>query len=98
MGWSTADLCSNGEDIEIRFFDTTNLVVWPADLTQVFVLRTGQTQGINLACTTGAQICFGADQPNHGLYWGLDIDASQSCTSCCATCANVTINQPLSCN
>ena len=39
MTWSMTHACPTGEQIELRFFDVTNLGVWPADLTQVFVDR-----------------------------------------------------------
>lgn len=98
MTWNMAHQCPNGETIELRFFDVTNFGVWPSDLTEVYVLPSAQTQGVTLACTTGAQICFGGRQPQHGLFWGIDTDASKPCTACCLTCATGTTNQALTCN
>src|SRR5262245_55480592 len=98
MTWSMQHVCANGEQIELRFFDVTNLGIWPSDLTQVYVLPSGVTQQVTLACTTGAQICFGGREVAHGLYWGVDTDFSQDCTDCCQICSTTTINQALTCN
>jgi hypothetical protein len=99
MTWQLTDSCFDGEDIEVRYFDATDLGFWPPDPTQVYVLQQGTTESRTLACTTGAKICFGAEQPLHGFYWGLDIDASRSCAACCFTCTTTTVNPgPLTCN
>lgn len=98
MTWNVTNSCANGEAIELRFFDVTNLMVWPDNLSQVYTVGQGETRSHPLACTTGATICFGADQPQHALFWGLDIDATQPCDACCALCANTTVAQSLTCN
>jgi hypothetical protein len=66
----------------------TNRLVWPADATQVFTLVPGPAMSVNLECTNGDKICFGASNVAGTLFWGLDIDNSKSCMSCCATCGN----------
>jgi hypothetical protein len=99
MTWTLSDACIDGENVQVRYFDATNLGFWPPDPTQVYLIPDGTTASKTLACTTGAKICFGANEPGHGLYWGLDIDASKSCTSCCFTCSDTTVNAgPLVCN
>jgi hypothetical protein len=50
-------------------------------------------------CTKGAKICYGANQPQHNLYWGVGIDNSKSCASCCFTCeSKEVVSGDLVCN
>jgi hypothetical protein len=72
----------------VRYFDVTNKLVWPADPTQVFTLTPGAPMSAPLECTAGDKICFGADNLNDTLFWGMDINGSKTCTACCATCGN----------
>jgi hypothetical protein len=94
MEWVVTNSCFNGEDIELRFFDTTNRLVWPPEPGYVYVLPEGETRSQLLSCLTGSRICLGARQELHGFYWGVDINWSQSCAACCYTCSNVSVNFP----
>jgi len=39
---------------------------------------------INTSVKRGAKICYGAEPPSQdGTYWGVSLDDSQSCASCC---------------
>jgi hypothetical protein len=67
-------------------FDDKAGTVWPADQTQVYVVDYGDTRAVQLSCVNGDTICYGGDVPGVAGYWGVDIDDSQNCTDCCATC------------
>ncbi len=102
MTWTINDQCNDGLPLDVRFFDTTNNLVWPPDTTQVYITENeGGTVRQTLSCNTGASICFGA-QPrttNPTRFWGAGINGDRACTECCADCADVTITpQNLICN
>jgi hypothetical protein len=86
LRWTVENSCDNGEDVQIRFWDVTDRLVWPT-ATTVYVQKPNTTVTYPMNCTTGAKICFGARQPDHGLYWGIDIDWSEACDDCCFTCS-----------
>jgi hypothetical protein len=94
--WTVRDRCFNGESIQLRFFDRTDRLLWPTPTT-VYVLTQGNDQVHNLMCTKGARICYGANQPTHQLYWGVDIDNSKTCTTCCFVCDNKEAASELTC-
>jgi hypothetical protein len=98
IDWQFTDSCLDGEDIQVRYFDVTNGGFWPSDPGQVYVFHPGLSGHDYLSCTVGAKICYGANQPAHGLYWGVDIDNSEPCTDCCATCGAGNVSQTLTCN
>jgi len=87
--WEVEDSCKDGQTIELRFFDETDHVQWPADLTQIYPLNYGDDNTYSLQCTTGAKICFGASDSTG--YWGVGVDNTESCSGCCNTCANTTV-------
>jgi hypothetical protein len=96
MTWSINDRCYDGESIYARLFDIDELLYWPSG--GYFSLAPGSTYRATISCTPNDWICFGGYQPNHGWYWGLDIDASKSCTDCCFRCANTTLSYFLTCS
>jgi hypothetical protein len=98
MTWDLTNLCFNGETTELRFFDGQNGMVWPDSTMGPFLLPPGATVSPTLECITRATVCYGARQPLHGFYWGVDSDGSQPCTGCCFTCATATVTGgPLYC-
>lgn len=98
MSWNLTNLCLNGETINVRFFDAANGMVWPAATDGVYLLPRGGVLNQTLECITGGTVCYGARQPSNGIYWGVDIDGGQSCSSCCFTCAPATFTPgPLFC-
>ena len=86
MHWGIENGCFNGESILIKFFDVDRGVEWPAPA-KAYSVAPGATQDFVLLCTPGDWICLGGQQPQHHLYWGVDIDNSKSCTQCCVRCA-----------
>lgn len=78
------DSCYDGYRIEWRYFDVTNNLVWPSSSQVYYNQYEGQLYTNNLLCNVGAKICYGARTGNK--YWGIDIDGSKSCSSCCVTC------------
>ena len=83
--WPMEDACHDGHDMELRFFDRTNDLVWPGE-GRVYVLRGDNTY--RLACRSGARVCYGARARNSpdSSYWGVGIDDDEGCTGCCSTC------------
>jgi hypothetical protein len=81
------DQCFNGESIEFRFYDETDNLVWP-DNQNVYLVSSGQQVQSTVACKLGNTICMGAYQPQHNLAWGVNIDNSLQCQSCCYICQN----------
>jgi hypothetical protein len=96
LRWEITDDCENGENIRLRFIDQTNNVGWPS-LTEVYVQATGATETYSLRCKTGATVCLGAAQPEHDLQWGVGIDSSQHCDTCCAICTTGAAQDQLTC-
>jgi hypothetical protein len=83
MTWAMTD--SYGATIDLRFYDETAGLAWP-NSTEVYFVISGQTLSYPLACTPGHLVCYGAENQSQTAYWGVDIDNSQSCASCCFSC------------
>jgi hypothetical protein len=90
LKWTVVDGCNDGQDIQIRFWDFINQLVWP-DNVNVYVQSYFTQVTYSLQCTTGNTICLGANEPVNQLYWGVDIDGSETCPDCCYTCANASV-------
>src|SRR3954447_20639423 len=81
--WTVKDGCVDGLGIYIRFFDETNDIAFP-NSSQVYSIASGHTGVVKLSVKRGAKICYGAEPSNlQDIYWGVDIDNSQGCDSCC---------------
>src|SRR4051812_9131326 len=81
--WTIKDGCLDGLGIYIRFFDETNDIVFP-NSSQGYSIASGHTGVVKLSVKRGAKICYGAEPSNlQDIYWGVDIDNSQGCDSCC---------------
>jgi hypothetical protein len=81
--WTIKDGCVDGVGIYIRFFDETNDLVFP-NSSQVYSVNSGRTGVVKLSVKRGAKICYGAEPSNQdGSYWGVSLDNSQGCASCC---------------
>jgi hypothetical protein len=84
------DACNDGNIIHYRFFDSAAGWVWP-DADNVYVAdEYDTTYASTLECNTGARICHGAasvEGEYYGSgYWGVGIDGSHGCDSCCYDC------------
>lgn len=101
MMWTFTDSCADGLAIQFRFFDKVNGVLWPGTLANTYQSSTdGQTVNQQIACIPGASICYGAE-PNptpDTIHWGVGLDGSYACTSCCATCGAINPQLTLTCN
>lgn len=100
--WILADGCADGEGIQARFHEVRNGsrtgLAWPGG-SQVYLADPGGTIDVNLACTAGTLICFGATKRvsvSSGS-WGIGIDGSQPCSDCCTACGGDR-NINLTCN
>jgi hypothetical protein len=99
--WTIKDGCFDGEGIYVRFFDETNDIVFP-NSSQVYSVGSGRSGVIKLSVKRGAKICYGAEPSNlDGSYWGVSLDDSQSCASCCnivPNSGNISRSVSLVCN
>lgn len=97
LNWTVSNGCLNGEDVQFSFFSQSRSAVWPGG-GLAYVSKPGSTVEQGLSCIAGEKICFGGNQPAHGLSWGVGIGNSINCTDCCATCANASVSYgPLGC-
>jgi hypothetical protein len=97
LNWTVSNNCFNGEDVQFAFFSQNRSAVWPGG-GLVFISQQGTTVEQALSCVAGEKICFGGNQPNHGISWGAGIDGSKGCVNCCRTCANTSVTYgPLGC-
>jgi hypothetical protein len=86
--WTIIDGCVDGLGIYLRFFDETNDIVFP-NSSQVYSVSSGRTGVVKLSVKRGAKVCYGAEPSNlDGSYWGVDVDNSQGCASCCNVVPN----------
>lgn len=88
MRWDIVDGCEDTGDLQVRFFDMTNDLVWPS-ADKVWVIENGGSQAFDLGCRSGAKICYGATaKDSSGKYriWGAGIDGKNGCEKCCITC------------
>ena len=96
--WTVSDECSDGLGIQVRFFDTTGNLVWPAD-DLVYRADPGDSVSQLLDCEKDHQICYGAETyPGSGTYWGVGINGTSGCDDCCTECSgNLTRSVNLTC-
>ena len=85
--WTIIDSCPDGQGDYLRFFDLSNHLVWP-DANHVYSLASGKTAVYKLSVKRGAKVCYGATPWDEDGYWGLDVDGSQSCSTCCSIVPN----------
>lgn len=95
LRWTITDGCNNGISIRYKFYDVDNNLVWPSSTTYWYTEYFGATYSHNLTCRTGAKICFGARAAT--TYWGVDLDGTQSCATCCTTCRDASVADRLTC-
>ena len=84
--WTVSNACTGGSTILLRFFDD-DFDTFPDDVS-AYILGPNATQTFILTpVVPNSQVCFGAatnPDPN-GIFWGVGLDDSQSCASCCNT-------------
>jgi hypothetical protein len=85
--WTVTDSCPDGQGDYLRFFDLSNHLVWP-DANHVYTLASGRTVVYRLSVKRGAKICYGATPWDADGYWGVDVDGSSSCSTCCSIVPN----------
>lgn len=94
--FTITDGCNNGIQIQYKFYDFTNNLVWPSSSTHYTTLAYNASYTHNLSCRTGASICYGARSASY--YWGVDVDGSKYCPDCCISCQNGnSLSRRLSC-
>lgn len=82
--FNITDGCNNGTSIDYKFYDVTNNLVWPSATDHYYTSAYNATYTHNLLCSTNAKVCYGAR--SNGIFWGIDVDGSKSCSDCCIFC------------
>ncbi|MBI5184464.1 MAG: hypothetical protein HZA01_01895 [Nitrospinae bacterium] len=91
------DKCNDGYEIDYRFYDTTNNLVWPSSSAYYYTQKYAKRYVSTLLCQTGATVCYGGNTGNL-LSWGVGIDYTESCSDCCVICRKgVNITRNLTC-
>jgi hypothetical protein len=97
MSWSLTDACNDGRGIGVKLFDKTDNLVWP-NAYEFYVAPPGGTVSLAIGCQRGAKICYGAEpNPPNGYHWGVGLNGTQGCDTCCYSCADTTISLRLTC-
>lgn len=89
-------LCSSLSPVSYKFYDFTNNSVWPSSSTH-YVADYNVSYSKIISCTSGATICVGGSPPSGAGSWGVGLDGTQSCTSCCYTCDGGTATYNFGC-
>jgi hypothetical protein len=96
FSWTFTNQCLDGENIQFKVFDQNAKLVWPTP-PNVYLSSPGATNTDAFLCTIGNKICFGGDQPQHNLSWGIGINGTQACSNCCYVCANASGSTNFTC-
>jgi hypothetical protein len=98
LTWVMADGCNDGKGLQIRFYDRTYGGLWPSR-SDVYVVPARETRERTLSCRTDANVCYGArTDPPGSNYWGVDLDGSKGCDSCCTACRDTSVSKTLTCD
>jgi hypothetical protein len=98
LTWVITDNCSDGKGLQVRFHDRTYGGLWPSR-SEVYVVPSRDTRERTLSCRSGANVCYGArTDPPGSNYWGVDIDGSKSCDTCCTACRDASVARTLTCD
>ena len=92
--WSLSDECSDGKNIQLRFFQyvhpaaQTPSRVWPSEAGKVYPTSFGIEWSSRFPCASGQYVCYGAASipSTQGEWWGRGLSGENTCTNCCATC------------
>ena len=95
--WILGDECNNGYELDYRFFDTANNMVWPTDRTLEYYMFYGNNIQNPMNCVPGALVCYGASSNGGAQVWGLGLSGTGSCSSCCGHCDGGTYSTNLTC-
>jgi hypothetical protein len=72
--------------VDVEFYSQDRSAAWPGN-NKVWTLADSDAHTFTLQCHSGENICIGAwSRGNSDIYWGVGMDNSQSCTSCCYVC------------
>lgn len=93
LTWTVADQCSSGAQMYYKFFDENANLVWPPP-PNAYVASEGQTFVSHLSCTSGHQICLGAQSGSYS--WGVGLNGTGSCTIS-GTCGQGPYSNSLTC-
>ena len=93
LTWTVGDQCSSGAQMYYKFFDLSANLVWPAP-PSAYVASYGQSFQSQLNCTSGHQICLGAQSGSYS--WGVGLNGTGSCTVS-GTCGQGPYSNNLTC-
>jgi hypothetical protein len=95
IAWTIGDQCNNGAEIDYKFYDRANSLVWPSSSTH-YLINYSQTASRSLSCVPDSKVCIGAQSGS--LQWGVDLNGGSSCPDCCGTCDGRTYAYTFGCN
>lgn len=96
--WTVTDKCADREGFYVRFFDSKNDRVWPSGKGLYHVAR-DQTRNFFLPVKEGQTVCYGA-RPDLSARrsWGVGLEGSDRCDSCCHDGPDPDISINLTCD
>ncbi len=91
------DDCSDGESSRLRIHGVDSSRAWPSEDTWWLIEDGAPGASIDLTCAAGEKVCYGASTPS-GTFWGLGVDYTSGCESCCWTCEDTRVQRNLVCD
>lgn len=87
----TTDACNDGKKVQMRFFEQRSGVRtgrrWPGGNSVYTTLAVGTAVLLGpFACSSGINICYGAQIEDSTTYFGLGLDGTERCNDCCYKC------------
>lgn len=74
--------------LQVELYSRARAQNWPGG-GAAYEIGPGATQTLQLSCTDGESICYGAWAPgDQALHFGVGQDAIEPCDHCCFTCDN----------
>ncbi len=74
--------------VSLEFYSQNYNRSWLGD-GDVYLLKDSEVHEYNLSCETGETICYGAwVRGQSESYWGVGMNDSNRCTSCCFVCGD----------
>jgi hypothetical protein len=90
------DACIDGYNIDYKYYDTINNVVWPSATTHWVTSGYNLISSHTLKCQNDGNVCIGGRSDSN--WWGMDVDGSKSGTNCCVPCESKTVTWRLTCD
>jgi len=89
MSWTFADLCDDGHTIHVGLYEVGENGVFDEgelEWESLDLKELGEPSTIEIKCTEGEKVCFGAWSDDFYWLWGCAENCSQYCEACCWYC------------